>query len=127
MLVDTALERAEAELFNAVSTSAWEPHSGECLALKSELSSAGFLCVDPLVEPVICLPALCALLAQHPAHKAGGLIKAPSSSTCLDLNLVKVLTIHSQQALTHFPYMPASPDLFPLYVASPDPFPLDAS
>jgi hypothetical protein len=29
MLIDTALKRAEAELSNAVSTSAWEPHSGE--------------------------------------------------------------------------------------------------
>ena len=28
MLVDTALERAEAELSNAVSTSTWQPHSG---------------------------------------------------------------------------------------------------
>ena len=44
MLIDAALERAEPELSNAVSTSAWKPHSGTWLVLKSELASAGFMC-----------------------------------------------------------------------------------
>ena len=43
MLVDTAFERGEAGLFNAVSTSARKPHSGEWLAFKSELESAGIM------------------------------------------------------------------------------------
>ena len=48
MLVDKALEEAEAELADAiaelsnpVSTSAGKPHNGEWLAFKSELGSAG--------------------------------------------------------------------------------------
>ena len=41
MLVDEALERAETELLNTVSTSVWKPHSGEGLAFKSELASSG--------------------------------------------------------------------------------------
>ena len=41
VFVDTASERAEAELSNAVSTRAWKPQSGEWLAFTSELESAG--------------------------------------------------------------------------------------
>ena len=47
MLGDTALERAEAELSNAVSTSAWKSDNGERLACKSVLESAG-LSTGPL-------------------------------------------------------------------------------
>ena len=47
MLVDTALERAEAELSNAVSTTAWKTHTGEWLAFRSELDAAG-LSTGPL-------------------------------------------------------------------------------
>ena len=41
MLVDTALERAEAELSDAVSTSTWKSRSGKWLVFKSELEPAG--------------------------------------------------------------------------------------
>ena len=41
MLVDPALERAETELSNAVSTATWKPRNGEWLTFKSELESTG--------------------------------------------------------------------------------------
>ena len=47
MLIDTGLERAEAELSNAVSTSAWKLVGGVWLAFKSELESTG-LSTGPL-------------------------------------------------------------------------------
>ena len=43
---DTALERAEAELSNAVSTSAWKSHTGEGSASMSALESSGLSCRD---------------------------------------------------------------------------------
>ena len=46
-LVDTALERTEAALSTAVSTSAWKPHSGEWLALKA--LNLQYLVADPLI------------------------------------------------------------------------------
>lgn len=51
MLVHTALESAEANLSDAVSTTAWEAHTGYW-AFKSELESAG-LSGRPLRGPLI--------------------------------------------------------------------------
>ena len=47
-LVDMALARAEPELSNAASTTAWELRSGKWLACKSELESLQELVADPL-------------------------------------------------------------------------------
>ena len=46
---DTTLERVEAGLSNAASTTAWKPRSGECLACKRAVGSAG-LSVRPLTS-----------------------------------------------------------------------------
>jgi hypothetical protein len=52
MVVDTALERAEAELFNTISTTAWELRSGNWLVCKSELESARLI-TRPLTSLVV--------------------------------------------------------------------------